>query len=77
MSELKIQTSLLRNSCYMPGVTQLTCKPVVSPTGSPIRLRQHGTFFFFLTKMWLSEPHFRQKDLISSALPETKFPSGS
>jgi hypothetical protein len=26
--------------------------------------------FIFFTKMWRSEPHFREKDLESSALPE-------
>jgi len=28
------------------------------------------------TKCWLFEPTFREKDLVSSALPEAKFPFG-
>jgi len=27
-------------------------------------------YFIFCTNMWLSEPHVRAKDLVSSALPE-------
>ncbi len=38
---------------------------------SGFRLRQHGTFFFF-TKNWLGEPIFREKDLVSFALPEAQ-----
>jgi hypothetical protein len=38
----------------------------------PIRLRQHGTFSVFFTNMWLSEPHVREKGMVSSTLPEAK-----
>jgi hypothetical protein len=31
----------------------------------------------FFTKIWLAEPNFREKDLVSSALPEAKFPARS
>jgi len=44
------------------------------------RLRQHGTFLIFFTNMWLSEPHVREKETISSAssaLPEAKPAFGS
>jgi len=27
----------------------------------PNCLRQHGTFFFFFTEIWLCEPHVREK----------------
>jgi hypothetical protein len=33
----------------------------VTPMEAPIRLRQHGTFFIFFTKIWLCEPNFREK----------------
>jgi len=47
----------------------------VSSDESPIRLRQHG-FFFFIKNLHMVQI-FYEKDLISSALPEVEIPSGS
>jgi hypothetical protein len=51
----------------------LAFKPDVSPDGSPMRLRQHGTFFFF-TKNSRCE-FFGEKDRGFFALPEALSPS--
>jgi hypothetical protein len=55
-------------------VTQLTYKPDISPDGSQIRLRQHGTVFIFFTKK--SRCEFFVKKHGASALPEAISLSG-
>jgi hypothetical protein len=52
-------------------------KPGVQSDENLIRLRQRGTFIFFCTNIWLSEPNVRAKETISSALPEAELTSGS
>jgi hypothetical protein len=47
------------------------------PHGDVVRLRQVGTGHPYLEKMWLSEPHFFQKDKTSTMLPQAKPASGS
>jgi len=58
------------STVHITGATRWIFKPDVSSDERLIRLRQRGTFCFFFTKNWLSEPIFRKKDLVTSALPE-------
>jgi|GEM_PF-3187858 len=51
-------------------VTRWVGKRDISPDESLMRLRQRGTFCCLFTKHWLSEPMFREQDLVTSALPE-------
>jgi len=45
----------------LTGRTWLTCKPDVWPDGSLMRLRQHGTYFFFFTNMLHAVQHVCEK----------------
>jgi hypothetical protein len=40
----------------------------------PIRLRQGGRFPIFFTKLWLSEPQFREKEKTCTMLPQAILP---
>ena len=86
--ELRTENSDIRNDCggrkywfnhsadrgclSITGVTRWIFKPDVSSDESRFRLRQRGTFCFLFTKHWLSEPMFREQDLVTSALPAAK-----
>ncbi len=56
-------TSRFAAFAHVTRLTWLTCKPGVSPDGSRIRLRQHGTFLSFSQKFGAQSQIFVKKDV--------------
>ncbi len=52
----------LPGSFYITEVTRSVPTQAFACMNGPTRLRQHGTILSFFTKLWLSEPQFREKD---------------
>jgi hypothetical protein len=65
-----------RNSCYLHALHGRSSNRAFHPVNGRIACGSMVLLIFF-TKIWLCEPNFREKDLVSSALPEAKFPARS